>query len=398
MIRYVPTARYAWLQGGFWMSFCIVFNYAGVFLLSKGYSNSEIGIIIAVAGFVSVFLQPLVAGLSDKHRNLTLRRLILILSVIMLFAGALLMIPKLHILWNALFYSVLLSVLQVLTPLVNAVGMECINRGISVNFGFARGIGSVSYALISFLAGEMIERFSTTVIPFLVIFCYLLVFAAAYTFYFSDSSEKQPVQNNEELEKDTVTDKKNSFFTSYRRFFILLIGISFLFICHNMLNNYLFQIMTYHNGGSREMGIAAAISAVLELPTMIAFSFMVRKVSSGVLLKISGLFFTLKAFFTFTAAGIIGIYMAQAAQMFGFALFVPASVYYTNSLIRPSDRAKGQAFMTATNTVGSVLGSLLGGFLIDSGDIPAMLLAATVIAAVGTVLVFICTEKFPENQ
>lgn len=419
MRQYVPTIRYAWLQGGFWMSFCVVFNYAGVFLLSKGYSNSEIGVIIAVAGLVSVFLQPFVAGLSDRYEKLTLRRLILGLSVIMLLAGALLIIPGLHLLWNALFYSVLLAVLQVLTPLVNAIGMECINRGISVNFGLARGIGSVSYALISFLAGELIERFSATLIPFLVIVCYLLVFAAAYIFCFPISgtkragqaqTDRKPVrgqaeqnpsyeeQNGESFREDAAAAAEQSFFASYRRFFILLAGISLLFICHNMLNNYLFQIMTYHHGGSSEMGIAAAISAVLELPTMIAFSFMVRRVSSGTLLKISGLFFTLKSFLTLIAAGISGVYLAQTAQMFGFALFVPASVYYVNSLIRPSDRAKGQAFMTATNTVGSVFGSLLGGFLIDSKGIPAMLLTATVIAAVGTALVFMCTEKLPENR
>lgn len=403
MRQHVPTVRYAWLQGGFWMSFCIVFNYAGVFLLSKGYSNSEIGIIVASAGLVSVLLQPLVAGLSDKHEKISLRRLILFLSVVMLLAGAILSIPGLHMLWNALFYSVLLAVLQILTPLVNAIGMECINHGISVNFGLARGIGSVSYALISFLAGGLIERFSSTLVPFLVIFCYLLVFAAAYAFCFSDSRTKNPEleqaeQTSETLFEDGVAAGNTSFFSSYRRFFILLAGISLLFICHNMLNNYLFQIMTYHNGGSSEMGIAAAISAVLELPTMIAFSYIVRKVSSSTLLKISGFFFTLKSFLTLIAVGITGVYLAQAAQMFGFALFTPASVYYTNSLIRPADRARGQAFMTATNTAGSVFGSLLGGFLIDSRGIPAMLLTATVIAAVGAVLVLICTETLHDNE
>lgn len=405
MKQHVPTVRYAWLQGGFWMSFCIVFNYAGVFLLSKGYSNSEIGIIVAFAGLVSVLLQPLVAGLSDKHEKISLRRLILFLSVVMLLAGTILSIPGLHMLWNALFYSVLLAVLQILTPLVNAIGMECINHGISVNFGLARGIGSVSYALISFLAGGLIERFSSTLVPFLVIFCYLLVFAAAYAFCFSDShaahtgvGQELTELSGEAFHEDTAAGKDTSFFASYHRFFILLAGISLLFICHNMLNNYLFQIMTYHNGGSSEMGIAAAISAVLELPTMIAFSYIVRKVSSSTLLKISGFFFTLKSFLTFIAVGITGVYLAQAAQMFGFALFTPASVYYTNSLIRPADRARGQAFMTATNTAGSVFGSLLGGFLIDSRGIPAMLLTATVIAAVGTVLVLICTETPHDNE
>lgn len=395
MRQYLPTFRYSWLQGSFWMSFCIVFNYASVYLLSKGYTNSEIGVIIAAAGFVSALLQPLVAGLSDRRKGFSLRRLILALAALMACIAALLTIPMLQLFWIALFYGVLLAVLQILTPLVNAIGMECINHGIPVNFGLARGIGSVSYALISFAAGEMIECFSATIVPVLIILCYLLVFAAAYTFCFSKTNGNGQSIQMTAAEEDCISSASffDAYHNAYRRFFLLLIGISLLFVCHNMLNNYLFQIMDYHHGGSREMGIASGLSAVLELPTMIAFSFLIRKISSSTLLKISGIFFTLKSFLTLIAAGISGIYFAQTVQMLGFALFVPASVYYTNSLMRPSDRAKGQAFMTATNTIGSVFGSLLGGFLIDNLGIPVMLFTATVIAAAGMLLVFLCTEK-----
>lgn len=145
------------------------------------------------------------------------------------------------------------------------------------------------------------------------------------------------------------------------------------------------------------MGIASGLSAVLELPIMIAFSFMIRKFSSRNLLRVSGVFFTVKAFLTLLAGNVMGIYLAQPAQMLGFGLFVPASVYYTNALIRPSDHARGQAFMTATNTIGSVFGSLLGGFLMDQKGIPAMLVAALGVSAAGTILVFISAQRC-ENE
>ena len=93
------------------------------------------------------------------------------------------------------------------------------------------------------------------------------------------------------------------------------------------------------------------------------------------------------------AGSIGGVFVAQTAQMFGFALFTPASVYYTNSLIRPSDRVKGQAYMTATNTIGSVFGSFLGGILLDVNGVPTMLLAAFAAGAVGTVILIFTAEK-----
>lgn len=378
------------------MSFCIVFNYASVFLLSRGYSNSQIGVIIAVAGLISTLLQPVVAGLADRSRRLTLRWLVMILAICMLAGGAALMPAGLHFFCYALFYGILLATLQILTPLINAMGMECINRGIPVNFGLARGIGSISYAAISFLAGTYIERFSTGVIPLLIIVCYLMVFVAAGCFLFRTERSESPGTDqdiNELKTHQTDTEREPSFFRTYKKFFVLLTGISLLFVCHNMLNNYLFQIMTYHSGGSREMGIASALSAVLELPVMIAFSFMIRKFSSRNLLRLSGVFFTVKAFLTLLAGNVLGIYLAQPAQMLGFGLFVPASVYYTNALIRPSDHARGQAFMTATNTIGSVFGSLLGGFLMDQKGVPAMLAAALGVSAAGTILVFFSAQR-----
>ncbi len=400
--RYIPTIKYSWLQGSFWMSFCIVFNYASVFLLSRGYSNSQIGIVIAVAGVISTLLQPIVAGLADRSRRLTLRTLVMILAVCMLAGGAALLPGGLHFFCYALFYGILLATLQILTPLINAMGMECMNRGIPVNFGLARGIGSISYAVISFFAGTYIERFSTgvIVIPLLIVFCYLMVFVAAGCFLFrTERGESHEMEHHTDENKlnCTETERESSFFRTYKRFFVLLTGISLLFICHNMLSNYLFQIMAYHKGGSREMGIASGLSAVLELPIMIAFSFMIRKFSSRNLLRVSGVFFTVKAFLTLLAGNVMGIYLAQPAQMLGFGLFVPASVYYTNALIRPSDHARGQAFMTATNTIGSVFGSLLGGFLMDQKGIPAMLAAALGVSAAGTILVFISAQHC-ENE
>lgn len=426
MQKQIPTIKYSCLQGGFWMSFCICFSYASIYLLSRGYSNSQIGIVIAVAGVISSVLQPLVAGLADGEGRYTLRGLIMFLSVIMLLSAIILLLPQLQFLWIAVLYVVLLAVLQMLTPLVNAIGMDWINKGIPVNFGLARGVGSVSYAFISFVTGIVVERYSASVVPLFIILCYLIVFTAAYIFRLPDragaASLRTQTACGAQIQQDaqagladeeTRTEQTartgqtacevqagqtdgaqaDSFFRTYRKFFVLLIGISFVFVSHNMLNNYMFQVMSHHHGGSSETGIASGIAAALELPTMIAFSYLVKKFSSGTLLKVSCIFFALKAFLTFMAVDITGVYLAQIAQMGGFALSVPASVYYTNSLIRPKDRAKGQSFMTVTNTVGSIFGSTIGGLILDMSGVPAMLMIATLAAVLGTILAFVSTEK-----
>ena len=44
------TPIYAFIQGLYWMNFAAIMGYSGFYLLGSGFSNTEIGIIIAIAG------------------------------------------------------------------------------------------------------------------------------------------------------------------------------------------------------------------------------------------------------------------------------------------------------------------------------------------------------------
>ena len=81
--------------------------------------------------------------------------------------------------------------------------------------------------------------------------------------------------------------------------------------------------------------------------------------------------------------------IAAVMQMGSFAIYIPASVYYVNEVMEERDKFKGQALMTGTNTLGGVIGSLLGGFLIDQAGVSVMNLAGLVMAVSGAVLVFL---------
>ena len=149
------------------------------------------------------------------------------------------------------------------------------------------------------------------------------------------------------------------------------------------------QIITNVGGTSADLGRLLAIAAVTEIPIMFLFSRIVKHVKSSVLLVISGIFFVLKAFGYFAAGNIALMTIAALMQMGSFAIYIPASVYYVNEVMEERDKFKGQALMTGTNTLGGVIGSLLGGFLIDQAGVSVMNLAGLVMAVSGAVLVFL---------
>ena len=103
---------------------------------------------------------------------------------------------------------------------------------------------------------------------------------------------------------------------------------------------------------------------------------------------LSGVFFAAKAAAYLFAVTMPQFYLAQILQMGSFALYIPASVYYVNETMEDADKFKGQAVMTATNTLGGVIGSLIGGILLDYAGVTPLLVTGFAAAVLGAVLLF----------
>jgi len=78
------NCSYAAIQGSYWMVYAVVGSFASVFLLARGYTNSQIGVILAVANVVAVVLQPMVADFADRSKKVSLIGLIEIMTMGML--------------------------------------------------------------------------------------------------------------------------------------------------------------------------------------------------------------------------------------------------------------------------------------------------------------------------
>lgn len=386
MKKYMPTIQYSVNLGAFWASYSALFAFASVFLLAQGFTNSQIGYVIAAGSTASVLLQPGIGVFADSRRKCILHKLILILSLVMIAGAGILLIPGRGFWITALLFGLLIAVMQTLTPLTYSLGMFFINKGVPINFGIARGIGSLSYAVLSTLLGVLVERFDTQMIMYAVILIYVILIVSTLTFHFKDCDEDNP-------QAGEAGGTRQGFLRTHKRFAVLLVGTVFLFISHNLISNYIFQIVSYHGYSEKEMGITISIAAVLEIPILFLFARINHRFASGTLYKISGFFFMLRSLLLLLAGSLAMLYMAQLAQMFGYGLYTAASVYYVNNVIEPENRVTGQAYMTLTTAAGAVIGSLSGGYLLDLISVPGMLICGTAIAAVGAVIIIFTAQK-----
>ncbi|MCJ0591101.1 MFS transporter, partial [Enterococcus cecorum] len=83
------TLNYSLLQGSYWMSYCALYSFATVYLLSKGFNSAMIGMIVAGSNILSSVLQPYVSTLADQAKKLSIRQIILMVAAVLaiLLAG-----------------------------------------------------------------------------------------------------------------------------------------------------------------------------------------------------------------------------------------------------------------------------------------------------------------------
>lgn len=388
------TIKYAFLQAAYWMSQCSISSFAAVYLKSKGFTNVKIGIVMALAAVLSIFLQPIIASFADNSKKLSLRHIvIIIMSTVYILCIALLLLPN-SIILTGLIYVIINALQYTLIPLLNSLALEYINKGVLMNYGLARGSGSISFAVMSSSLGLLISYFGTDIllIVFLITYFFLILFSYIFKAEVPNNNDSPTIQSNVPVVKNISTGGLH-FFIKYRKFSIQLIGISMLFYSFSMINTYQINIMENVGGNSTNMGISFAIAAALELPTMAAFVFLVKKIKCSTLLKISTLFFFIKAFFTLIAPNVLAVYFAMSLQLFAFALYTPASIYYVNSIIDDKDRVKGQAMLGVAGTgVASTLSSITSGKILDTYGVSRMLLIGTIVTAIGMIVMLLTTE------
>ncbi len=390
------TFHYTGIQLFYFTGFAAIFTYAAVFLRDRGFSSQEIGLTLALANLTTLIMQPMIAHWVDRSQTLKIHHISSLLAGLLFIAEiALVFIPPIFLL-VVIFYVLTMMLFLVLQTLLISLSFKMTNRGVTVNFGLARGLGSGAFALVSFGAGYAIDRFDATAAPLIAaistIFTAILVFTFRLKIQTGDDKEiaNSTSSASSQSQKETVPAQSlGQFFHHYPQLPLIMFGLVFVFLNLSIFVSYQINIVEAIGGSSQTLGLATAISAVQEIPVMMFFYLLVRRFKSGSLLITSTVFFAVKTFATWLAPS-VNFYLATQLLQFGaFALYLPASVYFLNTLLEDRDLVKGQAYVAMATTIGSISGNLLGGIILDLSTVSTALLVATGSGVIGTILVII---------
>ncbi|MGN1001324.1 MAG: MFS transporter [Oscillospiraceae bacterium] len=378
------TLRYSLQQMAYWAVYAGPVSFAATYLLDKGFRASQVGVVLACANFFSCLLQPLLANFADRARRPILPRLLSALAALSFccFGAILLFSPPLPLF--ALFYLVGVLAFDVMVPLLNSLSVYYTLRGMPVNYGVGRAVGSLAFSAAALGVGYLMELAGPDWMPRLVM-ALLFLFTVITLGY--PRAEEPPAMVKEQEKQESCS--LSVFFVRYKWFNLSLLGLLFLAMFHAMTENYLIEIVRRLGGDSGSVGTALFVATLAEVPVLLFFDRIHRRLSSRIILLTAGAMFTLKALLFLAAGSVAHIYLIELLQALTYAFVSPVQMYFARERIAPADMVKGQSMATASYALGCASGNLIGGQLIGSRGVTVMLCAGVAMAALGTLILFL---------
>lgn len=380
------TFQYTFHQMAYWATAAGVVSFATAFLLQQGFAASTVGILLASGNLLSCAFQPVLASWADRTGGNILKWMTLALTLISAACFASIQLLPLPETLFGLLYLMGIFAFDTMNPLMNALNVSYMTNGYTINYGLSRGLGSLAYAFAALGIGKVMAGFGAQWMIWISLA--LLSINAAMTLSYPSLVT-------------TVREKKESrdccsvpvFFRRYKWYCVSLLGVMLLGMFHAMTENYLIEIVTPLGGDSGTVGVALFVATAIEAVFLVYLDKIRSRISDNWLLKIAGLSFVLKSVLFLAAGNVMTIYAIQLLQATSYTFLSPIQMYYANNKIRAADMVKGQAFITASYTLGCAAGNFAGGQLLSAFDVRTMLIAGIAMAVAGTAVFFLTVEK-----
>jgi PPP family 3-phenylpropionic acid transporter len=342
-----------------------------------GLSGIQIGVLAAAPVVVSSSTVLVWGTIADKlqwHRGIL--RLSLLLG-----AGAILLLSTAETFRGLLPFVIIYALFtSAIVPLLDSSALEAA-EGSGHSYGELRLWGSVGWSISAVLIGAIIQRFA---IDWLFYGYAILIL---FTFLLSQFQLPRMEMPRSSLRQGLKMLLLNRPFLLFL-FSVFLVSLT-LSAALSFFSIYLDAIGT--SEGS--IGLGWAIASVSEIPVMLFSGRLIRRIGAGGLLKIAFVTFAVRwLLYSFITTPALAVSL-QLLHGLSFGAYLVGGVTYVKEHAPPGFGTTGQSvFNLVAFGVGSIAGSLLGGYLYETAGITWLfrLLSAIVVIALAC---FIVSER-----
>lgn len=397
---YKIIAEFSFLQFFFWSSWAVYGAYLVYYLSDLGYSNMRIGTLMSLRTFMGLIAPPIVGYLCDRLEN---RKIVFIISMSLM---GLIITPLTF--YGDFMLAVSIGVVGFLWEPQQSILDSWIletSAHTAHNYGFMRAWGSIGFAIIVTVFGQVIEQFgwklhflSYGLIIFIVVIIAVNIKDNSYS-ELQQKEEKVEIIEDANMEIEDLKlaaaeetgaelDDKNimRLFKNPDYIFILFITL-LIFIPNQMIFVYLAPIIKSVGGDSTDLGYMFFFNALSEAPIFFAAKYFLEKYKTNSLLLFSAFFYLIRFIVAAAATSPVYFLFFGMLQSLSFGVFLVTVRYYVK-LVAPAalkTTAQSIAMMSAFGAAG-IIGSLLGGYLIDNFGMVVMFNVVIVFASVAVLI------------
>ncbi len=395
--------RYALLQGAHCSAFAACNVYAVVILRSFGAGYGQAGILTAVLNLTVMVLMQRFSVLADRRGAGTNRRIaaaafIAAAAVCILF----LLIDPYSPAAGIPMYLFVLGSMSFVTPFLDAFSVEYIHRGGHINYGAARGIGSVCYAAASAAVSPAFANDGRNGVLLVFLAADLAAILVLWTMpalpegtvrRLSAADDDRLSTADARESKDGTADSAFTIGTAemfrvYRWLVLFLMGLLFLRLSHQMITAFMDAVVTRAGADVGRMGLISGLGTAAEIPFMLAAERLGRKWKPEGLLLIAGTSMVLRMLCFVLARSLFWLIMAMLLQGPEFGLLTPAVVYFLAERVDTANQSKAQTLNAVSFTISTAASSVIAGAIIDGPGTGAAMVTGLCCAAAGLCLLW----------
>ena len=378
-----PAIPY-WRLSGFYLfyfaSLGVLVPYWRLYLKHLGYSSLVIGSLVAILPMTKLVAPYIWGWLADHTRRSML--IIRIASVLALLSFSLVLVNS-ELWWLALSMLLFSFFWNATLPQFEAMTLNHLGEH-SHRYSMIRLWGSLGFILVVVILGDLLDRYSTDVIPYVVLLTFLGI--AVFSFVVP---EKLTAPHTEHAHIWHVIKRPKV--------------IAFLVVCFLMLCShgpyYTFYTIYLEEAGydSHMIGILWATGVLAEIIIFLIMHRLLPAHGARKLLLITLLLTSLRWLLIGFFVNDLGIlFLAQLIHAFSFGVFHAVGISLVHDFFTGSHQGRGQALYSSVSYgAGVATGSFISGIVWDQWGAASLFMFASVCTLVASVIVwrFIGSQK-----
>jgi PPP family 3-phenylpropionic acid transporter len=364
-------------------SFGIIGPYRALYFSQKGFSGTQIGVLIGIVPILSILFQPVWSALSDLFHT---RRLLLVIGCLGVSAAMMGIGLVDSFKANFLLFTVFSIFITPIGPIGTALVLDYLDEIEKPDsLSLIRVWGSIGFGVSSLLLGSFLLDQRLELFPWLLVGVYLLLGLVCLILPENKMDISQPDINF----KDLTQLSKNI------PFMLFLAGMVFIGATLLIANNFQTVFLLSLNASSLLVGITVALPALLEIPMLLITPSLLKKfrlrqliIAGAVLMPVRwGLFYLIQNPGWMLPAQILNGVATISIDI--------AGVSYIDKSIPSKWRATGQGlYTTAAFAIGPGIGNFIAGAILDRFNVRAIWVLNMALGLVGLMLVFFALWLF----